>query len=494
MFCETESEAFADPSRELIFQVARGYLERCGIVSAGLVFDPAQHRALLNDGPRFQEILQRIALLQGQHTKRPVSERMKELTALAEAAMRRVETLDGQLPPASAADDRALAAFANQAADGHGADDFVRAGILLTRRLAQCENWTGRAMLCLDLLDAGAAGAAQGLLDQTLAEILRLKPAVTDIYGTSERPAMIDLCLLFAGEAAADHKTDIPLTAVATRLRRRGGIAELPGCLAAMRERLIELLGGMLPIYHDEPHEEWPRMLALKQRIGMIPALQDDWQIASAMARRFARFATPEQLNPLLAREPEFARKILTLLRIYREVEDATARFELLGILGHYLEHRDFRTSFIGKQATREEFATLAADISGALVTTDIPEQRKARFLELFRNHLAAIPQPAAARPRQRGAAGSGDVVVVNGVRIPLRNWSAVGLQFGPCPPGLAVGDRMQLTVEIRNAALTLDFSAEAEVLRVTGDLVAARYRCADEPASRQIRAFFSAG
>src|SRR3546814_2807333 len=90
MFCENDIQTLGDESREVIFQVGRAYLERHGITATQLVFDPAQHQVLLDDGPRFQEILQRIALLQGQHTKRPVSERMKELTAFAEAAMDRI--------------------------------------------------------------------------------------------------------------------------------------------------------------------------------------------------------------------------------------------------------------------------------------------------------------------------------------------------------------------------------------------------------------------
>src|SRR3546814_17516218 len=81
----------------------------------------------------------------------------------------------------------------------------------------------------------------------------------------------------------------------------------------------------------------------------------------------------------------------------------------------------------------------------------------------------------------QRGRAGIEDSVAVGDLRIPLRNWSPAGLQFGPCPPGIAVGDRMLITVTIRNASLMIDFAADAEVVRVTDGLVAARYTCRSE-------------
>src|SRR3546814_8862838 len=70
---------------------------------------------------------------------------------------------------------------------------------------------------------------------------------------------------------------------------------------------------------------------------------------------------------------------------------------------------------------------------------------------ELFRGHLAHAVRPTGSRQMQRGQAGIEDSVAVGDLRIPLRNWSPAGLQFGPCPPGIAVGDRMLITVTIRN-------------------------------------------
>src|SRR3546814_11687456 len=71
MFCENDIQTLGDESREVIFQVGRAYLERHGIPATQLVFDPAKHPVLLDAGPRFKAILQRLALLTGHNTKRP---------------------------------------------------------------------------------------------------------------------------------------------------------------------------------------------------------------------------------------------------------------------------------------------------------------------------------------------------------------------------------------------------------------------------------------
>src|SRR3546814_6391612 len=85
------------------------------------------------------------------------------------------------------------------------------------------------------------------MLDQTLSEILRMRPAATDVYGAdAERARLLDLCLSLCG-AGGDRAT--APTPVAARIMARGGLADLPRCMAGMRERLLELLSGSLHLY-----------------------------------------------------------------------------------------------------------------------------------------------------------------------------------------------------------------------------------------------------
>jgi hypothetical protein len=490
MFCETDADAFADPARELIFQVARGYLERCAITTTDLVFDPAQHRALLDDGARFQEILQRVALVQGQHTRRPVNERMKELTAIAEAAMRRVAVCAAALPRIDAASQ----ALQQGLFAGANLDEWVRSGVAMARLLGQEPDWEKRILVCLDLLDGTAPGSeSHGMADQTLAEILRLQPAAPVLYGEkANRRRMIALCLgVGGGEMPSDGNP--VLRQVRDLLQRQ----PLPRTTDALRARVNEMLQGAAPLFSPDPPGEWLAMRDLKTRIDGLKLFSGDAGIAAGLARRFARFASPELLNPILGQETEIGRKLQFLLDLYSRIEDGNARFELQGIIAHYMDHRDFKTQFVGPQTGRDEFASLAAALSESLAAIDIPEPRKSRLQEQFRSQLATVVKPAGARTSQRGVGGAKDAVVLRGLRMPLRNWSPVGLQFGPCSPAvaakLAVGSKISVAVEIRNSLTSLDFTAEAEVLRVSDGLVAARYVCNDLPMQQRIKAYFAA-
>lgn len=489
MFCETDADAFADPARELIFQVARSYLERQGITSTDLVFDSAQHRAMLNDGARFQEILQRVALVQGQHTRRPVNERMKELTAIAEAAMRRVEAATAGLPKAgSVAEAQQLGLF-----NGSNLDEWIRGGVTLARLLTAADDWGKRAAICLDVLETAPEGSeSHSMADQTLSEILRLQVATPILCGADvNRRRMIALCLDVGGG-------DLPADAHPVLQRLRGLVAKqaLPRTGDALRTRLVEMLQGTTRVFSSEPSDEWQALQQLKRKLGELKVFAGNPEIAAALMRRFTRFASPELLNPILGRETEIARRLLFLMQLYSEIDDGNARFELQGILTHYMDHRDFKTQFIGPQTGREEFANLASMLSGLLAGIDIPEPRKTRLLEQFRSQLAAVVKPSGARSNQRGLGGSKDAVIVRGLRFPLKNWSPVGLLFGPCSQAvtskLKVGSKISVAVEIRNSLLSLDFSAQAEVLRISDGMIAARYVCSDTVIQQRIKAYFS--
>ena len=48
-----------------MFRVAAPYLEQVRITATELAFDPREHRKILNSGTKFQEYVQRVAILQG---------------------------------------------------------------------------------------------------------------------------------------------------------------------------------------------------------------------------------------------------------------------------------------------------------------------------------------------------------------------------------------------------------------------------------------------
>ncbi|MFN7190983.1 MAG: hypothetical protein ACK5U4_06060, partial [Rhodospirillales bacterium] len=152
--------------------MAQPYLEQVRLTATELMFDPREHRKILNAATKFQEYLQRVAILQGQQSQKPVAERMRQTLDMVDAAMRAVEAAVRR-GRGAATDAAALEAAAAEAP--------LEAGIALALALAAAPpgDFAARAAICFTLLNDARTPATVGLLDQTLAQMLRLKIAAT---------------------------------------------------------------------------------------------------------------------------------------------------------------------------------------------------------------------------------------------------------------------------------------------------------------------------
>jgi hypothetical protein len=101
MFCLNSFEALGLAARETLFRVAQPHLEHARITATELAFDPREQRKLLNAGMRFQEFVQRLAILQGQAQKKSVTDRVRQIIDIVDEAMREIEQAVRELPPPS---------------------------------------------------------------------------------------------------------------------------------------------------------------------------------------------------------------------------------------------------------------------------------------------------------------------------------------------------------------------------------------------------------
>jgi len=97
-------------------------------------------------------------------------------------------------------------------------------------------------------------------------------------------------------------------------------------------------------------------------------------------------------------------------------------------------------------------------------------------------------------RSAMRHEAAAGDTVTLNGQDHGLRNWSSIGLFFGPLDRLPAMGSALDLRVRVATAAGPLDFACHANVTRHEGRYVAVRYTCDDTHAMAAIRKHFGRG
>ncbi len=489
MLCHSPDDVFQTPARELLFRVAQPYLEQVRLTATELMFDPREHRKILNAATKFQEYLQRVAILQGQQSQKPVADRMRQTLDMVDAAMRAVEAA-ARRRQAAAPDAAALDASALDAA---AAAAPLEAGIALALALASAPpgDFAARATICFQLLGGVRTPVAVDLLDHTLAQMLRLKIAAAALVGPTDALAIqIRACLAIAGDADAIRANRSSFVAEIARLN---GVHSLPHLAAAAVDTFDAALAGPAKLAERDPMEELKTTRDLRRKIAVLPVLAAAPQLAENLSRRMSRLVVPESLDPLLAREQGTGRKLLVLVRLYNEIDDTNARRHLDAMVANLVESRDFKDEFFAPGLAHDEKRALVGEVAEAVGASAMIEMRKLRYREVAALAFADLGQVAGRRMSPRMSAGPEDRVQLMGQRVPLRNWSETGLMFGPFAGLLAPGQTLRATVLLRNAYISIGFEASLEIVRFSDGLVAAKYNCADPHIRQRIKAHFAA-
>jgi hypothetical protein len=484
MFCEAPSDVFEPQARELLFRVAQSYLEQARITATELAFDPREHRKILGATTKFQEYLQRVAILQGQSASKPVTERMRHVLDCVDGAMRLAEAQARRQQGGEALDAATL--------DACAAGGLLEAGIALALALGAVTpgDWAGRATLCASLLSASQEPVAFGLLDQTLAELLRLKASVAVLIGRGDALAVqVRACLAIAGDGDAMRTNRSAIIGEIVRLKTKHRLAAIE---RAAVENLNAALACAANLAARDPLDELKTTRDLHSKIVALPLLAADVDLADNLSRRMSRLVAPESLEPLLAREIGIGRKLLALVRLYSDIDDANARRYLDAMAHGLIESRDFKDEFFTPGLAHDEKRALVAEASEALQGSAFAETRKQRYREVAALAFADLGQAPGRRLSPRMAAGPEDRVQIMGQRVPLRNWSENGLMFGPFSGVLAPGQSARATVLLRNAYISVGFEAALEIVRFSDGLVGARYSCADPHIRQRIKAHFA--
>jgi len=480
MHCIAPAEALSDAARALLFQVARVYCEGARITITELAFDPREQKRLLNAGTNFQEFVQRVAILQGRTLKTPVTERVRDLLAIVDGASKLVDAAAKKIPEGSMPDAHALDA----------AGDPVFAGALLAHWLSAIREWPGKAEICVRLLAQARDPNAQALLERTLAELLSMEPPAAALgVGYDNAPATVRMALAFAGDKAAmQESVSVVRAIVGAKGDRQSAALE-----QVARDRLRAALASPASLAKRDPSGEMKMARGLRVSIANLPVLAGDAEIENELSRRFGRMVAPESLDPLLQRESGVARKLLLLLQLHAEFDDAHARRSLEGAIGNWLHYRDLKDEFFGVGLAPDEKAALLAEAAKAMNAALIDPNLKQRFKEVVAVNFPSVQAGGSDRRiSPRMVAGPEDKVQVMGQRAQLRNWSETGLLFGPAS-NLRMDQRLNGTVILRNAFLNLVFDAELHIVRVgDGGLIGARYTCLDPNARARIKAHFA--
>lgn len=472
-------------ARIMIGRVCRDYLDENVLTPIELLHHSG-HAKLLNGAENLcAALVQKAAVAQAQATNSPVRDKVKKLYAITTAAITQVEAFEKRLP-ATPLTHRLLAQLA--------ASDPLYGGRIafaaLARHLNMSKNWLEKADRCLALFGEGMDPAAVMVLDEALAEILLAKSAIPELLGRfrDAKLRIVQLMSLLDGRYAIDDEAYA--TDFARRLHEIVAVHPMP----ALRESIVTLTRRLLissvPLLSEEPTEEFR---ATKETYALLTRDREmalELGAADLFEKRMVRLVTAEKLAKLIPGHYS-APKLMQGLQLFEEAIGDGPREILLKYISYLFEHRDLEKEFADPAYSPEEKVEIAQELRKKVISAGLSDHRREAFLGI----LDPLTQRLASGDQRRSArtqCGPEDHVVLEGTRIPLKNWSAIGLLFGPITGTFLEGEILNLTVRIKNPKLQITFDAEGDVVRYTDEgFVAMKYRCKDPQMAKKVALYF---
>src|SRR3546814_7224 len=155
------------------------------------------------------------------------------------------------------------------------------------------------------------------------------------------------------------------------------------------------------------------------------------------------RLVTAEKLAKLI---PGYysAPKLMTGLQLFEEAIGEGPKEILLKYISYLFEHRDLEKEFVDPAYSTEEKVEIAQELRKKTVSAGLSDHRREQFLGILDPLIQRIAQ-GDQRRSTRTQAGPEDHVLVEGTRVPLKNWSAIGLLFGPITGTFLEGELLKL-------------------------------------------------
>lgn len=472
-------------ARVMVGRVCRDYLDENVLIPIELLHHSG-HAKLLNNAENLcAALIQKAAVAQAQATNSPVRDKVKKLYAITTAAITQVEAFEKRLS-ATPLTHRLLAQLT-------ASDPLYGTRIAfsaLARHLHLSKSWTEKAERCLALFGEGMDPSAITVLDEALAEILSAKSAVPELLGRF-RDAKLRIVQLMS---LLDSRYAIDDEAYATDFARRLHEIASAHPMPALREAIVALTRRLLissvPLLSEEPTEEFR---ATKETYALLTRDRDmalELGAADLFEKRMVRLVTAEKLTKLIPGHYS-APKLMQGLQLFEEAIGDGPREILLKYISYLFEHRDLEKEFADPAYSPEEKVEIAQELRKKVISSGLSDHRREAFLGI----LDPLTQRLAAGEQRRSArtqCGPEDHVLLEGTRIPLKNWSAIGLLFGPITGTFLEGEILNLTVKIKNPKLQITFDAEGDVVRYTDEgYVAMRYRCKDAQMAKKVALYF---
>lgn len=375
-YCTEIDHLFSLASRDLIGRYLANFLFSLVLTPTELVFSAKYQKRLSDAGRTMMNVIDKLGTMQARVKKEPGSKRVKELSSLVTAGMKKVWDDEKERPVGSFTPDTFLTVAGRLKETGAERDYILNR--MLAEHLGQYKVWKDKISVVVQLVKLTRDTDEFRLIEPILGECLKSEPALDQLLGLPERleTRCDDLIDLWKGAweprpTASDLVTDIAAL-----------IAEnaVPNCKAAIEHALLRTLSGKLPLRSEEPEQEIQAVFDMFRRMWVGTNLIGGPKALAMLERRQARHINNETVTDLLRERKVLADRVAFLMVLTAIAVGQINRNTLKTFTDHYFNDQDFVPRItMGQDAPVPKLQTLC-QIHRALRGSWLTDDEKTAF------------------------------------------------------------------------------------------------------------------
>ncbi|ACI99187.1 hypothetical protein [Rhodospirillum centenum] len=434
-WCESPEDLGGDPQRQVFRGLLAKYLDERRLTPLEILYYEVHAKTLDQAGTTVQGALQRLASTQVRGTKQTAVARVKELLAIVEEGLGRLQK-EAKAGPPLRLGPPTLAEVGRQLR-GRPGDPHPPLYRAVAAHLADSKSWVEKLDRLFRLWTPDLTVVEMRVVDSLAAEILASPLALRELAG-AERPRfelVLNAVDLYVGNLALAASSSLPPGVQAlSRLLAQGA---LPRTMAELRLGLLRHLHARQPLragigIRDE-------IAASVEILGYIrrkaPTLARDEEVLEALATRVDRLIQPEAMADLLGQSRTCTGRIDLVLGLMEQAPGEAPKAKLAPYLRSLLVPEDIIRETGGLHSRGEAMMPLAT-IASRVAGIGLPAGPRRELLELIDTALHDLIRKE----------------VIGNSSVPYADRILGLVRLGPCLP--AEGKARQIASELLTQAL----------------------------------------
>lgn len=377
--CEEPGELFAAGAREVLSRAGATYLAAHKLTAIELLYSPRHQETFLNAGTSAMQAVQKTAGWQVRGTGVPVSERIRRLWEIVDAARKdQLERVE-MVAPEPLKTDTAPRLLSQGLDEDDEAFEF-RTLCSIAAGLAEKRGWAEKVTAVLAFAEGATGPLPLSCIDQVLAELMRAPEALTDTLGdfAPAGDAVSTLYALLAETAGPeDAPPRAPLGPAFYAMMTRAPMTATRATLAA---HLVRIVTGPEKMTTGTLAEEIAAVANLRETLTLDGDLIGGDATQAALERRLSRALSDQTIDMLMQGTKSAGERVMRALSLHRKVFGEVAHEYLNKYVADLMGQPAIEDKLLPEGlSVRQQIKSLGA-LHRALMTSGLGERNRERM------------------------------------------------------------------------------------------------------------------